>query len=71
MNLNLKIKNQMNSTRNQKLTVRLIINRLIRTPQSREVTKICSGVTTVIETYKNKKLIFVTSSKDERFNNPI
>lgn len=55
----------------KKLTVRLIANKLFRIPQRREITKISSGVTTVIETYKNKKIIFVTSSKDERFNNPI
>ena len=60
----------MNSA-SKKLTTRLIINKLFRIPQRTEVTKLNSGVTTIIETYKNKKIVFVTSSKDERFNNPI
>jgi hypothetical protein len=60
----------MNSA-SKKLTPRLIINKFLRIPQRQEVTRLNCGVTTIIETYKNKKLIFVTSSKNERFNNPI
>ena len=55
----------------QKNSVRSFLNKTFRTPVRTEVTSLDTGVTFVTETYKNKKIIFVSSEKNERFNLPI
>ncbi len=57
----------MNSTI-KKTTVRGFLNKVLRIPQRTTSTQLSTGVTTVLNTYKNKVLIHVFSEKDNRFN---
>lgn len=54
-----------------KPTLRRFLNVLFRIPQRTNYTKLQTGVNTVINTFKNKKIIDVYSNIENRFNSKI
>jgi hypothetical protein len=58
-------------TKKQKKSIRAILNKVVRIPQRTEITKLSTGVTTLTEVYKNKKIVLVSTPVSEIYNKKI
>jgi hypothetical protein len=52
-------------------TLKRALNKLVRTPQRQNGTKLQSGATAIISVFKNKQIIHVIAEVESRFNSKI